>query len=395
MFKKIFLIAIFIFGLAVAPAQAGTSLDIYIFYGDGCPHCKKEKAFLEQLLQADNSLSLHYYEVWNNKANAALLEKIGRQLGVKISGVPIIFIGNEPIVGFDRADTTGQRIQASIDKYHDRPYTDKIRMIINNQALPEDVEKTASTDQTEISVPFFGKIDLKSFSLPALTIIIGAVDGFNPCALWILLFLMSLLLPMGDRKRMWILGTAFIVTSGLVYLVFLSAWLNFNMFLVVAPYLRQVIALVALGSAVFYLRSYYKNRDGGCEVVDTEEKKKIFYRIRNVINNNNLLLAFGGICLLAISVNLLEFLCSIGLPAVYTNLLAGSGVSLTAKYLYLFLYILAYESEAIIVFLLTMWTAKLTGISPKFGQYSRLIGGFIMLAIGLLLLFRPAWIMLS
>ena len=96
--------------------------------------------------------------------------------------------------------------------------------------------------------------------------------------------------------------------------------------------------------------------------------------------------------ILAIIVNLIELLCSLGLPMMYTEILSVNNISGNSYYRYILLYIIFFILDDLIVFIISMITLKSTAISSKYNKYSHLIGGIIMLIIGLLLIFKPAWL---
>ncbi|MBU1148795.1 hypothetical protein KKI23_01755, partial [Patescibacteria group bacterium] len=243
-----------------------------------------------------------------------------------------------------------------------------------------------------INLPFIGEFKTASVSLPILTVVIGALDGFNPCAMWVLLFLISLLLNMKDRKRMWILGSAFIITSALVYFLFMVAWLNILTFLGFLKWIRIVIGLVALGSAYYNLRKWWQNRSG-CPVAKNEKRLKTFEKLRTIVGKRQLWLALLGIILLAFAVNLVEVICSAGLPVVYTQILTLNDIPTSQHYLYLLLYIFVFLIDDLIIFIVAMVSLKAVGLTTKYTRASALIGGILMLIIGLLMIFKPAWLM--
>ncbi|OGF21357.1 hypothetical protein A2Y83_02535, partial [Candidatus Falkowbacteria bacterium RBG_13_39_14] len=245
----------------------------------------------------------------------------------------------------------------------------------------------------KITVPLFGDLDIKRLSLPVLTITLGVIDGFNPCAMWVLLFLISLLLGMRDKKRMWILGGSFIAASAAVYFLFMSAWLNLFLLLGFILWIRIIVGIVALGSGGYNLKEYFVNKEGGCKVAEDEKRRKIFDKLRNITQEKKFWIALGGIILLAFAVNLVELICSAGLPAVYTKVLSLANMPVWKYYLYLLLYIFFFMLDDLIIFVIAMATLEMTGISAKYGRISRLIGGIIMLLIGILLIFRPGWLM--
>ena len=245
----------------------------------------------------------------------------------------------------------------------------------------------------KINLPIIGEIETRDFSLPVLTVLIAGLDGFNPCAMWVLLFLISLLLGMEDKKRMWILGTAFIVSSAFVYFLFMSAWLNLFLFLGFVLWVRVVIGLVALVAGGYNLKEYFTNKAGVCKVTSGKKRQKVFEKLKNIIYEKQFWLALVGIIILAFAVNLVELICSAGLPAVYTQILALTPMAKWQYYAYLGLYIFIFMLDDLLVFFVAMTTLQITGMTTKYTRVSHLIGGILMLVMGILLLFKPEWLM--
>jgi uncharacterized membrane protein YidH (DUF202 family) len=244
-----------------------------------------------------------------------------------------------------------------------------------------------------ISVPFIGEIRTADLSLPLLTVLLGALDGFNPCAMWVLVFLIGLLLGMQDRFRMWVLGTAFIAGSALVYFLFMAAWLNFLLFIGAVAWVRAAVGLVALGGGFYYLREYFQNPDAACKVTAPQARRRVFESLRKLATESRFWLALAGIVALAFAVNLVELLCSAGIPAVYTQVLALSHLPAWQYYAYLGLYILVFMLDDLVVFVVAMKTLQITGMTTSYSRFSHLAGGVVLLAIGALLLLRPEWLM--
>ncbi|MFA7688908.1 MAG: hypothetical protein WCX96_02330, partial [Bacilli bacterium] len=199
---------------------------------------------------------------------------------------------------------------------------------------------------------------------------------------------------MKNKKRMWTLGLTFIITSALVYSLFMIAWLNVALFVGSLLWIRLLIAGVALTGGFINLKSGLK-KETGCKVVDDKKRERIFSRIKKFTGEKKFLLAMGGIILLAISVNLIELLCSAGLPVIFTQILALNELSSIQYYLYILLYMIFFMIDDILVFFLAMTTLKLTGISTKYGKASHIIGGILMIIIGLLLIFNPGLLMFN
>lgn len=371
-------------------------LDLYLFYGDGCPHCKALEEYLDDYLKDKDNIKLHEYEIWYSEENQNLFKKVQNAMNIKANGIPYLVIGEDVVQGFIE-NYTEEKINGYIKYYQNKDYNDKAGVALglkeetlNNSTIKKDKD-------TKYEVPILGKIDAKKVSLPLLAVVIGAVDGFNPCAMWILLFLISMLLGMHDRKKMIILGLAFIFTSGLVYLLFMLSFLNIATFINNISILRLIISILALLFGLININSYFKSlkKDTGCEVVDQTKRKKIVTRIKNIVNNNKFILSLIGIILLAASVNLIELLCSLGLPVIFTEILSLNNLSKIEKGTYILIYILFFLIDDIIIFLIAVFSSKVTAISNKYTKYSHLIGGLIMIIIGILMLVKPEWLMFN
>ncbi len=377
----------------LSPASALAETNIYFFWGNGCPHCAKAKPFLENLAQQNSDINLYDFEVYYNRQNQQYLQAIGKNLNKNISGVPAIIIGDQAIIGFSETITPAE-IERRVEMCQQLGCPDETGKILGIEKKESTAEpKVENIESTKIKVPFFQEIETKSFSLPVLTIILGALDGFNPCAMWVLLFLISLLLGMKDKKRMWILGSAFIIASALVYFLFMAAWLNLILFLGFIVWVRILIGLIALVGGGYNLKEYFTNPSGACKVTGTEKRQKVFAKLKDITKVKSFYLALGGVILLAFAVNLVELVCSAGLPAVYTQVLALNNLVSWQYYLYILLYIFIFLLDDLLVFFVAMTTLRITGLTTKYTRYSHLLGGVLMLIIGLLLIFKPEVLM--
>ena len=150
---------------------------------------------------------------------------------------------------------------------------------------------------------------------------------------------------------------------------------------------------MALAAGVYYLRDFLVNREGACTVVESKKRQKWLDWMRGITGKHNLFLAMGGMVLLAFAVNLVELVCSAGLPAVYTQILTLNPLPRIQYYLYLLLYILVFLIDDLLIFSGAMITLKATGIGGKYSRFSHLIGGIAMILVGLLLWFKPEWLM--
>ena len=262
----------------------------------------------------------------------------------------------------------------------------------------EETEETQELVDENVDIPILGLMNGKEVPLLLSTIIIGLVDGFNPCAMWILIFLISMLLGMSNKKRKWALGITFLVSSAATYFLFLISWLNLAVFLNNIIYIRLAIAFIAIIFGAYSVIKFIKNlntNNDGCEVVDSKNRKRIINSIKKIVKEKSFILALLGIVLLAISVNIIELLCSLGLPVMFSEILTLNEVSNTGKIIYSLIYILFFLIDDIVIFIIAMKTMEIKVISNKFGKYSHLIGGLIMLLIGFLIMVKPEWLMFN
>jgi len=396
-FKKSNIFLIVIFSLFIlfnaSPVFSQEEAVLYFFYGDGCPNCAKEEVFLEKIQAKYPQIKIESYEVFGNKDNAKLLSELFEICGE--SGqlrVPATFIGDKVVIGYLNEETTGVRIENMLKQCLENGCQDPIYELKQCKC-----EEEAEKDQI-IQLPIIGSTNLSKMSLPVLTVTLGALDGLNPCAMWVLLFLIVLLLNTHSRKRMLLIGGTFIIASGLVYYLLLTAWLNLFLAISYVTLTRTIIGILALGVGVWQIRNFIKFKPGVCKVTDNGQigdkiKKGLEARSKKLISSP---LTFGiliSIIILAFGVNLVEFFCSAGLPAIYTRILTLNNLNPSSYYLYLLLYSFIFMLDDLIVFLIAFVTLSKIGFTEKYNYWTTLIGGLLMFILGILLIFKPELLM--
>lgn len=407
---RIWLIALLIFFISPVISIALNDVDdnqinLHFFYRESCPHCTKQQSFHKKMIDKYPNLVIHFYEVEIDKDkdyHIKIMNEVKQEFDLvtnnnyELGAIPYTVIGTREYLGFN--DDVAKKLEDSILYYSQNNYRDVVTEIINGsferETNPIVIDKEQSTTFT---LPIIGEVDAKSFSLPIIAAVIGTVDGFNPCAMWVLLFIITLCINNKDRKRMWIIGLTFLVTSALVYLLIMAAWLQVTLSVSSIKWVQIAIGIAALIGAYVSLRSYIKSlkKDDGCEVVDVKRQRKMIAKIKDFTLKKSLFLALIGVIALAISVNLVELACSAGLPLMFTQILALNDLGIAQYWGYMLLYIFFFMLDDIIIFTIAMITFKVTGLSTKFSKYSHLIGGIIMLILGLLLIFKPEIIMLN
>lgn len=252
------------------------------------------------------------------------------------------------------------------------------------------IETGIESSENKATFNLFGfNIDLKNSSLLFAAIVIGLLDGFNPCAMWVLIYLITLVSNLNDKKKMWYIVGTFLLASGILYFFILAGWFNLFNFLGYSKWILYVVGAFALWMGVMSIYDFIKS--GGkleCEVGDLKSRQKTTSKIKDIINSPLTWGSFVAIVLLAFTINSIEFVCSAGLPALFTQILALSDVSVMSKYFYMFIYTLAFMFDDLIIFFLGLKAVD-SDIMHKYSGLSKLIGGVIMIIIGIILLFFP------
>ncbi len=388
--SSLFFISLSIFLLSVLQAKildAGKKVELYLFWGYGCPHCENEKVFLEKLQQKYPQLVVNSYEVWRNRGNALFFSQMAEAYGAKATAVPMTFIGNfEPIVGYSNDKVTGKKIEEKV-KYcieHD---------CINPLTLLEKPKKKEPVYDKEenriITLPVFGKIDTSQITLPVLTLILAGLDSFNPCAFFVLFLLLSILVYARSRKRMLLIGGTFVFFSGFIYFIFMSAWLNLFLYAGQLKIITKIAGFIALVIAVINIKDFFIFKKGISLSVPEKAKPKLFERMRNLLKATSLPSMMIGAIVLAIAANTYELLCTVGFPIVFTRILTLNNLMPLEYYLYLIFYNVIYViplGVVVLIFAITLGSKKLTEWQ---GQILKLVSGLMMLGLGGILLIDP------
>ena len=378
----LFLLAAVLAGPSVQAAPAEQGAVITLFWGEGCPHCEREKAFLKDLGKKHPGLRVRDYEVWKNKGNGALYKQVLRTAGIKQAGVPTTVVGTAVFMGFN--DQTRRSIEEAVSRCVRDGCPDGVAEL-SKRELAQNAETTGI-----VRIPFLGSIDPASVSLPVFTIIIGALDSFNPCAFFVLLFLLSLLIHARSRRRMFLIGGIFVLFSGLIYFLFMAAWLN--VFLVVGHIAAITVAggIVALAVGGINVKDFFLFKQGVSLVIPESAKPKLFERMRGLLKAPTMPAMIAGTIVLAISANAYELLCTAGFPMVYTRVLTLHKLSSFQYYQYLVLYNIVYVVPlAVIVAIITV-TLGVRKLTEWQGRQLKLVSGLMMLSLGTVLIVNPA-----
>lgn len=345
-----------------------------VFVRAGCPHCEAAKVFLGDLRRERPGLRIAIYDIAEDSAARQRLASLIADRGMTGIGVPTFLIGTELIVGFQSSDTTGAEIRARLDQ---RTQVDAV--------LPA---------AGGIKTAWFGELRARDLGLPLFTIAIGLLDGFNPCAMWVLLFLLSLLVNLQDRRKMALIAGTFVLVSGVIYFAFMAAWLNVFLLIGLSRGIQIVLGGVALFVGAVNVKDFFALHRGISLSIPESAKPGFYARVRGILQAEHLAGAMVGIVILAGLVNMIELLCTAGFPALYTQILTMQQLPSWEYYGYLGLYNLAYILDDSLMVTIAVITLSRRKLSYDAGRWLKLLGGMVMVSLGILLILKPDWLAL-
>lgn len=378
----------------IASAQ-DTAIDVNVYYFStpGCGHCGALRSFLDEQKILRDNLTIIEYSIAESQY-LSLLEETASIFSETNVAVPFTVIGGKHYVGFN--DTIKAFLGRVIARYSENAHVDIMAKIIANEPVLSTDFDTSSDYLYDI--PLIGAIDVREVSLGLIAIVLGFLDGINPCAMWVLIFLITLVLGSQDKKRIWAIGGVFLLTSGVFYFIMMMAWLQTIQLLIAKVYFQIIVGIFALLAGAFNLYSFIKaqiKKEDGCEVTSVTTKQKLVSRVKKIAMISSLPLALLGVAGLAIIVNAIELACSTGLPLIFTQILALNGYVGASSIGFILLYILFFLLDDLLIFGIAVVTLKVSPLSTKIGKYAHLIGGIIMAIIGILMIFAPQILMFS
>ena len=387
-FKLLFLMLVVLlsFTQPIIALDSEPTVDLYFFNGNGCPHCAEEEILLEEMTAIyGDRLVIHDYELWDHPENIPVFEEFAKAFDFEPSGVPVTFIGNQYWVGFNVEK--GVEIRAAIEKGMAEGVVDT-RQIVDGDVSRTEPEQTS---ESKITIPLFGQIDLSQQSLLVSTIIIGLVDGVNPCSLWVLTMLLAMLARTHSRKKMFIIGGVFLTVTALIYALFIGGVFSLLNYISYLQWIQIVVAALTLVLGLINLKDYFFFKEGVSLSISDEKKPGIFQKMRDVMNKSeNMWAMIGATIVLAAGVSLIEFSCTAAFPVIWSNLLVANDASTTTFVLLLLLYMIIYQLDELVIFVVAVTTMKSSKMQEKHGQILKLFSGSLMVILSLVMLINPA-----
>jgi hypothetical protein len=398
---------------ATVAAASGESATVVIryFYGAECPHCARQGAEMD-VWEQQYDVEIHRYEVWHDADNRALFQQLAAAYGEEAQGVPTTFIGERVWVGFD--EVAAADMQAEIVTCEAGGCADPLTVLEPSSApapgpdasgdppdecsagpgsggSSEAAACAGGTGGTTISVPLVGDVDAHALGLLPATALIAFVDGFNPCSLWVLSVLLAMLLRTGSRRRIAVVGGAFLATTAAVYGLFIAGVFSAMSYVGYLSGIRWAVALLALTFAAVNIKDYFAFKKGFSFSIPDRFKPRIYRGGRGLLDPDRSLLAVSGAAvLMALGIALVELPCTAGFPVVWSGLLTDAGVGGAEFGGLLSVYLAIYLVDEVALFTAVVVTLRIARFQERHGQVLKLVGGMVMLALGIVMLVSPA-----
>jgi len=364
--------------------------DVVAFVRPGCPHCAKAKVWLAKLPNERPGALVRIRDISEDTTAMSDLEGIAKAAKVAPIALPAFHVRGILVVGGVDEGTTGRRISRILDEY---PAETAGAEGAGCPLVPEPEKPPCKEEEgggrTEVDLPLIGRVSVRDVGLPLFTLAVGLVDGFNPCAMWVLVFLLSLLARMHSRPRMLAVAGTFVFISGIVYFLFMAAMLNVFLLVGFARPIQVILGVFALFAGLIHTKDFFAFHKGITLSIPESAKPGIYARVNRILHAPSVVASIAGAAVLAVLVNMVEMLCTAGLPAVYTSVLSSYHLSRWSYYGYLALYQVTYMFDDALLLGIAVITLSRGRMQERSGRVLKLVSGVIMLLLGLLLLFAP------
>lgn len=380
---------------------------IEYFGREDCKNCSNLKKFLTELNRERMDFEITQFEIDKNEKDKKYFDEITTKLKL-VKGTPIIYINERIIQGFNTENTTGKEIVKEIEKGKKK---DKIQTLqefvasgnyknVSKEGAVCEVdgvcEIAPSDKEVLVTIPFTNEVlNLTDYSLPLMALILGTIDGFNPCAMWVLILFLTALLAVGNKKKMFRIVGLFILSEAIMYYLILTAWLYTWDFVGLDKIVTPIVGVVGIVGGIFFIKNFLKEgNDIECEVTDFQKRAEISKKIKDIANKPFTLVTALAIIGLALSVNVIEFACSVGIPQTFTKILQINNIGFIQRQIQTLIYIFGYMIDDFIVFSLALLSINKLQLTNKYSKWMNLIGGILMIILGIIMIFKPSWLII-
>ncbi len=368
--------------------------DIELFTNEDCPHCAEAEAFLRALVEERPELIVRTRRPMDDDDDRARFRDLVERAGIQAASTPAVLVRGRLIVGWTSRAATGRLIEDVLDDVapSDGGANGAGCVVdLDGRAGEKPPPCTDARDRT-VDLPLFGQVTARDLGLPLFTLVLGLVDGFNPCAMWVLLFLLSMLVHLESRRRMFAIAGTFVLVSGLVYFAFMAAWFTFFDVIGKARAIQIVLGSFAVLVGLVHTKDFFALHKGLSFSIPESAKPGIYAKVNRILRAENLRGALATVIVLALMVNVVELLCTAGLPAIYTSVLAQHDLPRWQYYGYIGAYQVFYMLDDMLMLTVAIVTLSRKRLQESAGRWLKLLSGLVMVLLGCALLFKPEWL---
>jgi cytochrome c biogenesis protein CcdA/glutaredoxin len=382
------------------------NVTVYMFVGEGCPHCAQAEPYMLSLSEKYAELNLKIYEVYHNKTNAELFYKMAKAYDSSPMGVPTFFIDKEMLVGFSDGKALNPKTGREVD----------LETLINQciqqgcadpGILAGIVEVKNQTNKTKTNTPLNTSSNTSNAFLPAtqteetklynpltitaLVITTAAADSVNPCIMAVLTFLLSALFTYTNNKRR-IMETGVLYT-GIVYTTYFMLGLllvlglthifgALNTFGAFSVIIKISIAALILLAGIINIKDFFWYGRGISFSIPKKYKVKIQKLSKRFAERGSI----TAILLIGLIVTLVEFPCSGMMYLGVIMYLITTGIPTALIIGYLLLYNIIFVIPLVVITVLARQSIeKLEKARLKYRKWFRLVLGTVLILLALLL----------
>lgn len=375
--------------------------EVIVFVRDGCGVCKKQEEFLRTHPDIAGEYAVSILNISDSNNATAYQELVDKHHLSRVT--PITLIGGDVLVGFDEK-TTGKRIlaQSGDHQQYGLEYYLKDEQTKGSESAGaicqvdsattcslNDQNKVSDVESSMMTLPFFGEINVRNTSLFLMASILGFIDGFNPCAMWVLLTFLVILSQVGDRKKMIFLAGVFILAEAIMYFFILNVWYQTWDFVALDQWVTPGVGILAICAGLYFLHKAYKSKGKlTCDVTSLEHQQKTTQRIKETVSRPITIITIISVLGIAFSVNIIEFACSVGIAQSFTKIMEINDLGFLLRQWFIFVYTFFYMMDDFLIFGLAIaGYQRFHMVGAKYSHLSSIIGGFLMIALGILLTF--------
>jgi glutaredoxin len=352
------------------------NVTLQLFWVLGCPHCAAEERFLETIAPKYPELQVETYEVSLNETSRLRLLDLSEQLGFETESAPVTVLDGWYHIGYEADDVDGAAIEAKIKE--------KIAALHG-----QTINTTEAESDLAVNLPLFGRVDLREMGIPLSTVIIGLMDGFNPCAFFVLTMLLSFMVYARSRGRMLVIGLTFVFISGLVYFLFMTAMFSAIRAINEIRVIALVGGAIAIAIGMINLKDFFFFKKGISLTIPESRKPKLYKRMRDLLKSESLLELWVSTVILAFVANSYELLCTAGFPIAYGSLLNTQQLDVLTSVAYIALYNVFYVMPLLAIVLIFVKSLGGRKLTEEQGELLKSVSGIMMLGFGAVLITSP------